>query len=289
MTNDLNTEAFSFIEKLSVIVPHSNPTKEKKVSQLKGIGEIIELGEVSNVGFEEFDEDTYLTKRKFKDIDSKLIGFETKEYSKFKEFVIKLLDNSLFSNKCDLTTLLDLCFEWVLNVYKTKKANTNLTDFLIDKIDSLTKEYHFYFKIKGLAIQNPITIGNATIKFFSEDEILQYYNKFKESKPDNTIQEFKEIYSLNEDTIHAFIKVKGVLNRANEIAFREAELAIDVLKCFCSHYSTEKFIRIFDIDYRLQQGSVDFDDTDQFISWQIDHLICWQERCSRTVEVGYQK
>ena len=46
---------------------------------------------------------------------------------------------------------------------------------------------------------------------------------------------------------------------------------------------------VHDCLMRSVSHAVDFDDTDQFISWQIDHLICWQERCSRTVEVGYQK
>ena len=255
MGNEIDVEAFKFVEKLSIkSVPGQTKGFKGKKTDLKGLGDVIELGEVSNFGFEEFDEETYLTKRKFKNIEGNLVGLETKEYSEFKELVLKIFYSPFFSNRSDLKTLLDVSFEWLLEIYKFKKTDKNLTSFLIDKIESLTQEFYFYFKINALTIEKSITIGNAEIMFFNENTIVQHYNKFKESRPEKTFEEFKDVYKNNFDSINAFVKVKSVLNHANEIAFREAELAIDVLKCFCTYYSTEKLVQMFELDYRFHQN-----------------------------------
>jgi hypothetical protein len=255
MTNEFDVEAFQFVEKLIEKQIKKEETPKEDKPDLKGFGKIIDLGEVSNFGFEEYDEDTYLTKRKFKDVNGKLVGLDTAQYSELKECLLKIYNNIPFFQKCDFKTLLDSTFEWLLDVYKNQQACSNLLPFLKDKIDSLSKEYHFYFQIKALAIEDKITVGNVEFTFFSENEIQGLYAISKESKPERTLEEFKSIYNNYFGSITAFVKIKGVLERANEIAFREAELAVDVLKLFCCYYSTEKLIQMFEIDYRFMQGS----------------------------------
>lgn len=256
MTNEFDVEAFKFVEKLSEKeIKKPKTSKDDIKPELKGFGQIIDLGEVSNFGFEEFDEDTYLTKCKFKNVNGKLVGLETAQYSELKEFILKIYDIIPFFQKCDFKTLLESTFEWLLDVYKNQQARINLLPFLKDKIDSLSKEYHFYFRIKALTIEDKITIGNVVFTFFTENEIVDLYSNTKESNPDRTFEEFKSIYKDYFGAITAFVKIRGVLERANEIAFREAELAVDVLKLFCCNYSTEKLIQMFEVDYRFTQGS----------------------------------
>lgn len=255
MTNEIDLEAFDFVDKLTFHkIPKVKEKKKHPEVELKGLGKIIELGEVSNLGFEEFDEETYITKRKFKDVDGKLVGLETKEYSEFKELISKIFAFPFFSIRSDLKTLLEESFKWLLEIYQSKKANTSLTSFLLSKIDSLTVEYYFYFQVKALAIENPIKIGNTELMFFSEKEITKHYARFKESRPEKTMEQFKEVYKDHFESINVFVKVKGVLNRATEIAYREAEIAVDTLKCFCTYYSTEKPVQIFELDYRFKQN-----------------------------------
>lgn len=256
MTMEIDIDAFKFVEKLTVKeFPKKESNKKESESKLKGLGNVISLGEVKNFGLEEFDEDTYLTKRKFKDIDGKLVGLDTNEYAEFKEFIDCIFNQEYFSKKSDFQTLFDISLEWVLDVYKTKKANSNLTSFLIDKINSLTHEYHFFFKIKALAIENAIVIGNTELMFFTEEKLEEFYKKTIETNPERTFDDFKKNYKGNFDAINAFVKVKGVKNRAEEIAFKEAELSIDVLKCFCTYYSTEKPVQMFELDYRFHPNS----------------------------------
>jgi hypothetical protein len=255
MTNDFDLEAFKFVEKLIEKKIERDEKPEKQTTKLKGFGKIIDLGEVSNFGIEEFDQNTYLTKRKFKDINGKLIGLDTAHYSELKEFVLKIYDDVIFFQDCDFETLLDCSFSWILETYKHQKANSNLLAFLKDEIESLSKEYHFYFQIKALAIEDKIQVGNVEFTFFDEREILQLYENVKEAKPDRTLEEFKSIYKNYFDSVTAFVKVKGVRTRANEKAFRETELAVDLLKLFCCYYSTEKLIQMFEVDYRFTQGS----------------------------------
>lgn len=255
MTNEFDVEAFRFVERLIEKEIKKGEIPKKEMPELKGFGKIIDLGQVSNFGFEEFDEDTYLTKRKFKDVNGKLVGLDTDQYSELKDFILKIYNSIPFFQKCNFKTLLDCSFEWLLDVYKNQQACSNFLPFLKDKIDSLTKEYHFYFQIKALAIEDKITVGNVEFTFFSENEIADLYANAKESNPERTFDEFKSIYDNFFGAITAFVKIKGVLERANEIAFREAELAVDVLKLFCCYYSTEKLIQMFEIDYRFSHGS----------------------------------
>jgi hypothetical protein len=255
MTNEFDIEAFKFVEKLIVKEAKKEEIRRGLKPEFKGLGKIIDLGEVENFGFEEFDEDTYLTKRKFKDVEGKLIGLDTNEYSEFKDFILKIYKDISIFQKCDFKTLIDCSFEWLLNVHKNQQASINLLPFLTDKISALTKEYHFHFRVKALVIESKIAIGNSLFTFFNDNEISDLYSSIKKSDPNSTLEEFKRVYNDYLDSITVLVKVKGVLERANEIAFREAELAIDVLKLFCCSYSTERLIQMFEIDYRFTQGS----------------------------------
>ena len=255
MINKLDLEAYKFVNKLCQFTLPDNYNAKTEKTDLKGINKIADLGEVSNFCIEEFDEDTYLTKRKFKDINGELIGLDTLDFSEFILFISKYFDNSFFTDNCDFKTLLDLSFEWLIEGHKYKKGFENLSSYLIDNINSLKKEYHFYFKIESIAIEDTIYIGNTVIKFFNNDEINQFYNQLLDDNPEKTLDYFKDFYNKHFNSINAFIKVNSVENRAQEIAFYEVELAIDVLKCFCCQYSTEKLFQIFDLDYRFKQES----------------------------------
>lgn len=255
MANDFDLEAFKFVEKLIEKKVERSEKSEKGFTKLKGLGKIIDLGEVSNLGIEEFDEDTYLTKCKFKEINGKLIGLDTAHYSELKEFLLRIYGDVTFFKDCDFETLLDCAFKWILETYKCQKANSNLLTFLKDEIEALSKEYHFYFQIKALAIEDEMQVGNVEFTFFDEREILQLYESAKGAKVERSLEEFKSIYKNHFDSVNAFVKVKGVLARANEKAFREAELAVDVLKLFCCYYSTERLIQMFDLDYKFIRGS----------------------------------
>lgn len=255
MINKLDLEAYKFVNKLSKFKLPDNYNAKTEKTDLKGINKIADLGEVSNFCIEEFDEDSYLTKRKFKDINGELIGLDTLDFSEFILFITKYFDNSFFTDNCDFKTLLNLSFEWLIEVYKNKKGFENLSSFLIDNINSLKKEYHFYFKIESIAIEDTIYIGNTVIKSFDNDEINQLYNQLSEYNPEKTLDYFKGFYDKHFNSINAFIKVNSIENRAKEIAFQEAELAIDVLKCFCVNYSSEPLIQMFELDYRFQKSN----------------------------------
>ncbi len=104
-----------------------------------------------------------------------------------------------------------------------------------------------------LQIEDPIAIGNALITFFNENTVKDYYDNFSANSPGKTIEEFKSMFSFSPHSIKAIVKVNKHESIAEMDAFKEAELAIDVLKCFCFTYSLDSIVAIFDLDYRANK------------------------------------
>jgi hypothetical protein len=253
MNISINTEIFKFVEKVEQREPTPNDAPDKKVD-LKGNEPIIDLGEVQNFCMEQFDEFDYSIIAKFKGMDGKMIGLNKENFIEFKTLVSSLLFEEPFSTLCDLEFLIDKSFNWLIDVYVKKKAELSLSAYLLDQVNEFAIDHHLFFKITPLSIEEHFDIGNVKITFFKEEQILQYYQDFLINKPETSLEEFKEIYKHNFDGINAHIKIKGVLTKAEEIAKRKVELAIDVLKCFCIEYAVDRLVQVFDLDYKLQSA-----------------------------------
>ncbi|HET6253170.1 MAG TPA: hypothetical protein VFE32_03825 [Puia sp.] len=253
--SEINEAALNFLPKLQARQPGSSASQVNQ-NRLHGVGKTMELGEVENFIMTHFDEDDYSTKTKFIDIDGKLVGLDISDFSSFREVVYGLMEFQFFQERIDHESLLDYSYDWLISSYKTEGIVLLLVDYLKDRITVETKEYHFYFVVKGLAIEKPIKIGQSWVTYFSNEKIRGYYDQFRAKKPDKSYNEFYEIYKSHFDSINIHTVVKGVISRALEVARWEATLAVDVLKCFCSSYSTEKLVRMFDIDFVFAQDGI---------------------------------
>jgi hypothetical protein len=255
--DQFNIEAYNFVKHLVVKDRPTNQEPRAKEVEIVGIPLIANLGEVQDFGIEEFDEDTYQTKRKFKNISGQLTGLDSEVFSDFKDFLLKLYESPGVSGICDLSSLIDFSFEWLLDIHISKRAFKNLTTYIYDKIDALTKNYVFYFKLEAIGIEQSFIIGNVKISNIPHEDLLKYYDENKKIKPERTLDEFKELFKSNfhEHTINAIVETKGIISRAEEKAFADAEIAIDVLKCFCCEYSVDKHVVVFDIDHRFQRSN----------------------------------
>lgn len=252
---NIDTEIYRFIEKIR----KREPTYETPVYEGKFYGAgtvpILDLGEVTEMRMTELDEDDFSEAARYETIDGQIVGLNKESYKELTLLLVPLLETT-FKSKCSLKFLVDTTFDWLLEVYKTKRANYNLTTYLSDRISDETKEHHFYFSVKALAIERPLQIGNATITFFSEEEIQDYYNQYNSRNPGKTFNEFKDFFSPHFNSISAIVKVRGIGDMAEAIAFKEVELAIDALKCFCLPFCMNSMDKIFDLDYRVDKSSI---------------------------------
>lgn len=253
MNHDFDIQAFTFVERIK---PFDKPPKaEVSSASLKGMS-TIDLGEVKDFKITEFDEEDYSEKRRYADVNGKMVGLNEEDFRKFSNLVQQLMEDEYFQKNCTFSFLLDVAFEWLLDVYKNRKAEMTLTDFIYQEVQSSTRNHCFYFKIDALAIEEPFKVGNGEIMYFTESETLNYYEESKKKKDRATLQEFKIDFGKFFDSINMSVRTSGVYERAKEIAFYDAELAMDVLKCFLTPHSVDKYVAICDLDFRhVKSGS----------------------------------
>jgi len=253
----IDTEIFKFVERLkATTLSQRNPVRTKE--PLKGHEPIIDLGEITDLKITQFHEVDGSTTSKLISVEEKMVGLNDSDFAEFKSYVLKLLDVPPFSDSCTVDFIIDRSFDWLISVYKNKKAEASLTTHLLDCIEKETTIHHFYFKIESLAIARQIQIGEVSIMFFTEQEIQEMYAVFIQEKPNTTFEEFKKTYK-GLSKINAHIKIKGVPDRAEEIAKRHIELAVDTLKCYCIQHAIESKVLMFDLDYRIKkEGSASF-------------------------------
>lgn len=247
--NDVNADIYTFINKLRPYIELN--LKRKKVDMIGAVPKpIITLDNVINLQMHNIDPDTGLKVNFYKDVNGKQIGLDISDYKDFSFLISQLLKEPFWNSNCDLEYLCEKSFDWLIDVYKTNKAETNLTTYLTNEILNDINEYHFFLKVNFLAIESPLKIGNVLITKYTEEEIQSYYKEYSEVDP-ITFDMFNELFGDIFDSIVAHVKVKALTNRAETIALKEVELAIDVLKCFSAPFCIDDYQKIFDVDYRI--------------------------------------
>ena len=142
-TDQFNIDAYNFVKRLVVKDKPTNTIPPAEEVEIVGIPLIANLGEVQDFGIEEFDEDSYQTKRKFKNINGQMTALDAEAFNDFKSFLLKLYESPGVNEICDLSSLIDFSFEWLLDIHISKRASQDLTTYIFDKIDALTKSYIF--------------------------------------------------------------------------------------------------------------------------------------------------
>ena len=254
MTEKLNIEAFQLVnlvsekplDKSAAKSELFGSMKEKGVSDFAGefIGDIIE------------DQIDYLNETIEKFVRQKdenvSLGFFKSEYLIFKEFISKLYSIDKINNVFSKSSLEREVFKWIISTYKHKKAEASLSDFLLNIIDDKVKPHIFYFPILNLEIEVPFTIGNVEITYFQKDYLDNLYLSLKSNNKSLTSEEFDNIYRKDfQGQVLAKVTINAERKKAEEIAKRNAEIAVDVLKLYSdTAYLAEKK-SMFDINYRI--------------------------------------
>lgn len=173
------------------------------------------------------------------------IGFNEINYPIFKKFVSELYKNKSISNKVNYDFIHSCAFEWMIQTYKNKRADSDFISTLKDKIAKVTGNYKYYFKLLNLEIEERFKLGDAEFYYLDSS----FFNYLKDFRTEEELRAMNEkfngsvyiVYSLNDVEPH----------RGSEIALEECCKAINVLKLFSKTVYFPEIRTTFDIDSRV--------------------------------------
>jgi len=243
MYSTIDKEIYCFLNRLqkAQLNPVPAPTKDR-------IGaEVYNLGPAQNVKVLQTDP-TGSHISVFHDVDAILVGLSEAPYADFKVLISNFQDLPPFDAKTSFSFIEEHSFQWLINVYKANRAEQSLSDYLLDRLSAEYRSYTFYIPIVPLTIQTPFSIGNTQVSFLSESFIAAETEKFKSiGKPKEQLDDF--LIPFTNKAI-AITTAKGTFDKARQIAFRNAEISLNVLKCFLHEYSVHNQFKIPDLNYR---------------------------------------
>jgi hypothetical protein len=252
MYSDLDQRGF---ELLKLLESREMPGSAGQPEQPPKIGEevIMDLGEIKDLKY--LKTDLYGANISvFQAIESSLIGLSEANYVVFGKLVTEIHERSPFAEKATYSFIESHAFEWLINVYKENRASQSLTAFLLSLIDEECREYAYYFKLHPFVLATPFKIGETEISFFTDEFLQQEETKFLQSgKPK---KEFDDLFKPFRNKAIVKISKRGVQERAAELAVREGELIVDVLRCLLHEYAVMGQYVLPDLDHRFKPKNV---------------------------------
>lgn len=177
------------------------------------------------------------------------IGYGEDDYKKFKKLVKTVHKSKEINDLVTLGFLEEVMFEWVIQVYSTKQAGKNLSDYIIESVKESLVNQVYCFPVVNLEIASVINIGRVQIKHFTKEDFDQLSESYK-GEGESPYEVIREEY---QGMVVASLPVHGEPNRGEEIALRECLLAMDVFK-ICSPTLQVPDLKLnFDIDIRAKQ------------------------------------
>lgn len=255
----INIEAFSLVELVNK-QPREIITLKKDIGSLKE-KDSIDIGDkiIGNVIERTANHKNQIIAIHIDHNDDKF-GFNKVEYLKFNELIQKLLLINEFKNKVSFEYVESLTFKWIVDVYRLKQAHSNLVDYLISSINNQIKPITFFFPIVNLEIEESFSIGNVIFTYFTKEYMDELFNYLKKQKETISEEIFNQLYRKDyQGQVIAKITIQAESNKAEELAKKEAELAVDILKLYSESVIIPEAKSFFDLTFRLTyQSKSDF-------------------------------
>ncbi len=184
--------------------------------------------------------------------ENSFYGFNDSDFHKFGVLVKSFYSLENIKKKTSLNFIESETLKWLINVYKSKKAESSLYDFLVSSIDLKVKPYTFYFPVLNLEIETPFKIGSVEFTFFTKEYCDIIYISQKEKNKTLTEENFNNIYRKNfQGKVLAKVTVTAEKNKAEDIAKNIAEISVDVLKLYSETAIVAEKRTMFDLNHKL--------------------------------------
>ncbi len=248
--DEINTNVFSFVNRL---VPYvgSNENTVNSNENLRGDGTemIFDLGVIDNFDLNPFNPIDGKLTSKYTTIDGRIIGLDENSFKDFALLIESILQLQQFNSKCDFNFLIENAFDWLVNIYVNNKAEMLLIDYLSLKMEEECKEYSLYFRIHGISIEDEFMVGNSKIVFITEQRIDEFCHRLTAQEKVLNMEEIKKNYEIMKG-VNIRVSITSTSENAKRLALHEAELAMDVLKCFFAGYSLHQYHAVPDMEHR---------------------------------------
>ena len=180
------------------------------------------------------------------------LGFNETEYLKFESLIKKLLSLDYLNKIVTFNFIETEAFNWVIDVYKKQKAESNLYDYLLASIDKKVKPKTFYFPVLNLEIEEAFAVGNVEFTYFTKEYFDNLYETSKKKDKTITKENFQQIFRKDfQGQVLAKVTIKAESNKAEEIAKTYAEISVDVLKLYSDSAIVPEKKTMFDLNFRL--------------------------------------
>jgi hypothetical protein len=139
-----------------------------------------------------------------------------------------------FRDKISIETIQELIFDWLKSNYLSESSNL-LINYLKDKLNEIIEEIEIFVPIYSLKIQNEFRLGNVVFKKLTEEIINHWMNEYlkNEGIDKHFIQNYYCKFKSEMSGLSvACIKLNAERQKAIEIAYKETEIALVVLRIF---------------------------------------------------------
>ncbi len=173
------------------------------------------------------------------------VGLNEEKYPEFLKLLNSVYKHNDISRRISFDFLYNETFNWLMETYQKKQAESEYLSFLLDKVKSVTGEYKYYFQVLNLDIAKVFKIGEVSFEYLTDT----FFDKLQEQ------HKTEEIESLNkrfQGKVYATYILKDVeKSRGREIAFLECCKAMNVVKLHARTIVLPEHRCTFDIDRRV--------------------------------------
>lgn len=252
MVETLNNEAYQLIKLVSYEPKEIQNQNEVLKGSTKERGYIDWSDKIVNISIEKVTNNLGNNIAIYSSYENGNIGFNELEYPKFKSLVEKIYSIENFNKFISLDFIEIEIFNWIINVYKTQKAESSLYNYLLNSIESKIAEFTFYFPILNLEIEVPFIIGNVEFTYFTKEYFDNLYESIKIKDKTVTEENFKKLYRNDfQGQVVAKVTIKAEKNKAEEYAKSEAEISVNILKLYSDSAVVPEMRTMFDLNFRL--------------------------------------
>ena len=235
MINELNSQAFEFVK---LITLRSRQTSYQNLelkgsAKERGINDFSDRIDGNGVARVFNDAEKIVAIFLFNGDDG--YGLDEKPYPLFAAFVSKISKLGEFKNTVSTNFIEQQSFEWIIDIYQNKQAAHNLIDHLRAETEKIIEEHEFYFPVLNLETESPFRLGNVEFIFFTKEYMDDLYKSYQSLQKPMSESDFNKILRTEyQGKLLAKVKVSAEREKAEEIAKRDAEIAVDVLKIYSS-------------------------------------------------------
>jgi hypothetical protein len=167
----------------------------------------------------------------YKTVDKRRYGFEKDIYPKFIKLTNYISSLSEFIDKASPSFILEVSFVWIVDSFLAQRVEYELLTHLQMNIDKATITRTYHFPVLNLHIEEAFEIGNAKFQFFTKEFFEMKFDQIKNPKS-STREEFEKHYKNFYGKVVISCKAKAEPKKCEELAFKEASLAMDVFRLF---------------------------------------------------------